>query len=161
MSGKSLFSILNSHLSHLPVHFNLHTSKLLRKMNCITLFECQCTSSHLFISVYVMMSARVVEIRIGPLPKKTEAEDCPDFSLFSQSLLSLSQSLSLFFLHENENVRMEMTIHHLKDILTSFTTTVKNWLNSTCHPTWRNKDLALWKRNKTQTKQKQYKATAN
>lgn len=53
-----------------------------------------------------------------------------------------------------KNARMEMTTHQ-KDILTSFTTTVTNWLNSTCHPTLRNKDLALGKRNKTQTKQKQ------
>lgn len=49
---------------------------------------------------------------------------------------------------------MEMTTHQ-KDILTSFTTTVTNWLNSTCHPTLRNKDLALGKKkqnpNKTKT----------
>lgn len=47
---------------------------------------------------------------------------------------------------------MEMTTHQ-KDILTSFTTTVTNCLNSTCHPTLRNKDLVLGKRNKTQTQQ--------
>ena len=68
---------------------------------------------------------------------------------------SLSLSFFLFFFFNMKTKMQEWKWQHniRKTCLTSFTTTVTNWLNSTCHPTWRNEDLALWKRNKTETKQ--------
>lgn len=74
----------------------------------------------LYFGLCEYQSYRTGEIRIEPFKNETGAEGLV--------LISFFLCLSLSFLHENENARMEMTTRHQKDI--SSTATVRNWLNS-------------------------------
>lgn len=84
-----------------------------------------------------------------PFKNETEAEGLVLISFF----LSVSLSVSLYMKTKMQEWKWQHNIR--KTCLTSFTTTVTNWLNSACHPTLKTEDLALRKRNKTQNKTEQ------
>lgn len=109
----------------------------------------------LYFSLCEYQTYAIGEIRIEPFKNETEAEGLVLISFF----LCLSVSLSFDMKMKMQEWKRQHNIR--KTCLTSFTTTVTNWLNSTCHPTLKTEDLALRKRNKTQNKTEQKTIQSN